>query len=64
MDPPATLFNQAKRTRPISAERPTLVIWSSKGIKDTEGLRTQFAHAIDIAPPTILEVVGIRSRKP
>jgi arylsulfatase A-like enzyme len=60
MDSP---FKQAKRIASHfgGTANPLVISWPN-GIKDHGGLRTQFAHAIDIAP-TILEVAGIPQPK-
>ncbi|KAB1068405.1 arylsulfatase [Tamlana haliotis] len=42
--------------------RNGMIIHYPEGIKDKTGLRTQFSHAIDIAP-TILEIVGLPEPK-
>jgi len=42
--------------------RNGMIVHYPKGVKEKEGLRTQFTHAIDIAP-TILEVAGLPEPK-
>ncbi|RSL18875.1 arylsulfatase [Edaphobacter aggregans] len=56
-------FKQAKRIASQfgGTANPMVISWPN-GIKDHGGLRTQFAHAIDIAP-TILDVAGIPQPK-